>query len=172
MDTLLMAAIGLLLILLIAWPRLVSRVKERETQEPLVPDEVSLRAQPLLTKSEASFYNVLRLAVQDRYLVFAQVPVWCLVEVKSDDRKARAAFLNTIALKRVDFVLVHPGTLAAAKVVELLDPSQASGPREARDQLIDAVCKAAGIKIVRPKARMAYTVTALATLVGVEPPPE
>ena len=51
---------------------------------------VSLHAQPLLTKDEAAFYNLLKLTVQDYYLVLAQVPVWCLVDVQSKDPKARA----------------------------------------------------------------------------------
>ncbi|MBI4401814.1 MAG: DUF2726 domain-containing protein [Nitrospirae bacterium] len=133
---------------------------------------VSLHAQPLLTKEEAAFYNLLRLAVQDRYLLFAQVPVWCLVEVRAADRQARAAFLNKIALRRVDFVLVHPGTLAVEKVIELDDPSQASPQRQARNRLIEAVFTKAGITLVRLKAREPYTVPRLAALLGLEPAEE
>lgn len=172
MDTLLLASVGLLLILVIAWFWLAKPFRERDEQEPIVPEGITLRAQPLMTKAEVSFYNALRLTVQERYLVFAQVPVWCLVEVRSDNPDVRAAFLNKIALRRVDFVLVHPGTLAAVRVVELRDPSQLSVQREARDLLVDTLFKEAGIAVVRPKAGMTYTVAALANLLGFEPPAE
>lgn len=172
MDTLVIASVGLLLILVIAWLWLAKPFGEREEQEAIIPEGITLRTQPLMTKAEVAFYNVLRLTVQERYLVFAQVPVWCLVEVRSDNPEVRTAFLNKVALRRVDFVLVHPGTLAAVRVVELRDPSQLSAQREARDLLVDTVFKEAGIAIVRAKAGMTYTVAALASLLGFEPPPE
>lgn len=168
----LIASVGLLLILVIAWLWLAKPFGEREEHEAIVPEGITLRTQPLMTKAEVAFYNVLRLTVQERYLVFAQVPVWCLVEVRSDNPEVRSAFLNKIALRRVDFVLVHPGTLAAVRVVELRDPSQLSAQREARDLLVDTLFKEAGIATVRAKAGMAYTVAALANLLGFEPPPE
>ena len=127
---------------------------------------VSLRAQQLLTKGEAAFYNLLRLTVQDQYLVFAQVPVWCLVEVQSKDPKARAAFFNTIALRRVDFALVHPGTLATFKIIELDDPAVPAAQKEARNKLIDGAFKEAGIPLVRLQNPGTYTAPKLAAALG------
>jgi hypothetical protein len=129
---------------------------------------VSWHAQPLLTKDEAAFYNLLRLTVQDRYLVFAQVPVWCLIDVQSGDPKARASFLNRIALRRVDFVLIHPGTLATFKIVELDDPAVPPAQKEGRNKLIDGVFKEAGIPLVRLKNPGAYTAPTLAAALGLE----
>ena len=139
---------------------------EPRAEDPLAG--VSVRAQPVLTKQEASFYNLLRLAVQDRFLIFAQVPLWCLVEVSAQDPPARAAFLNKIALKRVDFVLVHPGTLAVEKVIDLDDPSQPLIVKRARHHLMNSIFAAAGIELVRLDAQMQYTVPALASLLGGE----
>lgn len=127
---------------------------------------VSIRSQPLLTKDEAAFYNLLRLTVQDQYLVFAQVPVWCLVEVQSKDPKARTTFLNQIALRRVDFVLVHPGTLATFKIIELDDPAVPPAQKEVRNKLIDGVFKEAGIALVRLKNSGSYTAPTLAAALG------
>jgi len=129
---------------------------------------VSLHAQPLLTKDEAAFYNLLKLTVQDRYLVFAQVPVWCLIDVQSKDPKARASFLNRVALRRVDFVLVHPGTLATFKIIELDDPAVPSVQKEGRNKLIDGVFKEAGIALVRLKNPGTYTAPTLAAALGLE----
>jgi hypothetical protein len=127
---------------------------------------VSLHAQPLLTKDEAAFYNLLRLTVQDQYLVFAQVPVWCLVDVQSKDPKARASILNQIALRRVDFVLVHPGTLATFKIIELDDPAIPPAQKERRNKLIDGVFKETGIALVRLQKPGSYTAPALAAALG------
>ncbi|MSQ77219.1 MAG: DUF2726 domain-containing protein [Nitrospiraceae bacterium] len=130
---------------------------------------VSLHAQPLLTKDEAAFYNLLRLTVQDQYLVFAQVPVWCLVDVQSKDPKARASILNRVALRRVDFVLVHPGTLATFKIIELDDPAIPPAQKEGRNKLIDGVFKEAGIALVRLQNPGSFTSPTLAAALGLQP---
>jgi hypothetical protein len=129
---------------------------------------VSIRSQPLLTKEEAAFYNLLKLTVEDRYLVFAQVPVWCLVDVRAKDPKARATFFNTIALRRVDFVLVHPGTLATEKIIELDDPAVPAAQKQGRNKLIDGLFKEAGIALVRLKNTGSYTTPTLAAALGLE----
>jgi hypothetical protein len=132
---------------------------------------VSVSAQPVLTPAEAEFYNLLRLTVQDRYLVLSQVPVWCLVEVRSADEALRRSVLGKIALTRVDFVLIHPGTLAVEKVVEL-KPAAASPKQRTRDRLLQALFKQAGIEQVRvaPTPGTGYTMPMLAGLLGLEPP--
>ena len=127
---------------------------------------VSIHSQPLLTKDEAAFYNLLKLTVEDRYLVFAQVPVWCLVDVRAKDLKARGAFLNQIALRRVDFVLIHPGTLITVKVIELDDPAVPAAQKDARNKLIDGVFKEAGIALVRLQNPNSYTAPTLAAALG------
>lgn len=136
-------------------------------EEPIIPTGLAVKPQPLLSKAEASFYNVLRLTVQDRYLVFAQVPLWCLVDAEAADREVLRTFLNKIALKRADFVLVHPGTLNVAKIVELETPDPPL-QRQVRDKLVNAVFAAAGLDLVRIKADQSYTVPALAALLGLE----
>jgi hypothetical protein len=129
---------------------------------------VSIRSQPLLTKEEAAFYNLLKLTVEDRYLVFAQVPVWCLVDVQAKDPKAHATFFNMIALRRVDFVLVHPGTLATEKIIELDDPAVPAAQKEGRNKLIDGVFKEAGIPLVRLKNPGSYSAPTLAAALGLD----
>jgi hypothetical protein len=138
-------------------------------RESVIPSGISVARQPLMTQTEASFYNLLRLAAEDTYLIFSQIPIWCLVEVTSTDSKTRQAFLNQIALKRVDFVLVHPGTLAVVKVVELEDPAQAHSQRQTRNRLIDEVLKMAGIQIVRVSSQQTASVPEMAALLDIDP---
>ncbi|HKW86193.1 MAG TPA: DUF2726 domain-containing protein [Nitrospiraceae bacterium] len=169
MSTLLILLAVLIPTALVWWVWSMKGAGQGENHAAGIPAGVSVRGRPLMTKSKAALYNLMRLAVQEQYLVFAQVPVWCLVDVRAQDHRARMEFLNKISFNRVDFVLVHPGTLAVAKVVELDDQPHASGQRQIRDRLIDAVFNEAGIALVRLKAQQSYTVPALTALLGVEP---
>lgn len=167
-----MMLIGVILCVVLIWYLWPQRPKTApQNADPAIPDEVSLRAQPLLTQEEAAFYNVLQLAVHEQYLVFARVPIWSLVQIKAKDPKdirIAASFLNRISKKCVDFVLVHPGTLDVEKVVELEDSSNGRPHKQLRDRLAQLVCRSAGITMVKIKAQDAYTAPALASLLGVE----
>lgn len=175
MENHLTLGLGSLLLLALLWGFLRFRANRKpggvvaEQPSPDLPPGLSLRPQPLLTKSEAAFYNLLRLAVQDQFLVFAQVPVWCLIDIHAPDRRARAAFLNQIALRRVDFALVHPGTLAVAKVIELDDAGPSTSQQQTRAKLMDLVLGEAGIELIRLDGQATYTVPALASALGLEP---
>ena len=139
---------------------------------PRIPLGVWFEPQPLLTEEEAALYNLIRVAAQEQFLVFAQVPVWCLVDVRAADTRMRTMVLNQIAFKRVQFVLVHPGTLRVVKVVEVDDPNDTSLQKEARDCLLNMVFRRAGIPILRLNAQMEYSAAVLAGLLGVEPSPD
>ena len=94
----------------------------------VLPPGVTLRPQPLLTDAELLLYNLIRLAVEDHYFVFARVPLWSVVSVEAEG-KARSQVLRQIALKQLDFVLVHPGTKAAEQVVLLEERFSPSATR-------------------------------------------
>jgi len=175
MDSTATLSLGLALLLVlwlgIARLRRTNRKPAQNAPTPRtgLPPGLSLRPQPLLTPSEAALYNLLQLAAQDRFFVFPQVPIWGLVDIRAQDRHVRASFLNQVALKRVDFALVHPGSLAVAKVIELRDSTPVSPQRQARDRLLDAVCAAAGIELIRLDASAMETVPALAARLGLDP---
>ena len=132
----------------------------------VLPAGVTLRPQPLLTDADLLLYNLIRLAVEDHYFVFARVPLWSVVSVEAEG-KARSQLLRQIALKQLDFVLVHPGTKAAEQVV-LLEEDFPSQPHEVtRRQEIQSVLQAAGITLTTLKPHTSYTVPQLAQLLGV-----
>jgi hypothetical protein len=132
----------------------------------VIPPGVTLRPQPLLTDADLLLYNLIRLAVEDHYLVFAGVPLWSVVSVEAEG-KTRSQVLRQIALRQLDFVLVHPGTKVAEKVV-LLDEGFPAQPHEVtRRQEIESVLQAAGITVTILKPRTSYTVPQLAQLLGV-----
>lgn len=160
---------GLLLVLLLWWTTiLLTKLSARKSARSTIPPGLTLTAPPFMSKPEAAFYNVLRLAVQDEYLLFAQVPLWSLIEVAAEEPSERLAFLGQIALKRVDFVLVHPGTLTVAKVIEMEEPSPSSS-RQTRNQLVEETLKTAGIELLRLPMTRSYTITELASALDIEP---
>jgi hypothetical protein len=136
---------------------------------PAIPPGVRIEPQPLLTKAEAALYNLMRVAVQEQLFIFAQVPVWCLVDVRAAESGPRGQVLSQLAFKRVQFVLVHPGSLRVTKVVEFEDPEEVSSQKQARERLLDAVFSRAGIPIIRLNVHMEYSVAGLAGLLGVAP---
>ena len=149
------------------WRLRVSPTSELARKETFVlPAGVTLRPQPLLTDTDLLLYNLIRLAVEDHYLVFAKVPLWSVVSVEAEG-KARSQVLRHIALKQLDFVLVHPGTKAAEQVV-LLEEGFPPQPHEVtRTREIQSVLQAAGITLTTLKPHTSYTVPQLAQLFGV-----
>ena len=136
-------------------------------KEPFVlPPGITLKPQPLLTDTDLLLYNLIRLAVEDHYLVFARVPLWSVVSVEGEG-KARSQVLRQIALKQLDFVLVHPGTKAAEQVV-LLEEEFPPQPHEVtRRREVQSVLQAASITLTTLNPHTCYTVPQLAQLLGV-----
>jgi hypothetical protein len=130
----------------------------------VLPSGIVLASAPLLTDAEVALYNLIQMTVQDRYLVFAHVPLWSFVSVEAMG-KARSTVLNHMALKQVDFVLVHPGSRQVDQVVQIEDTS--SGPHQTeRRRVIESVLDAAGIKLVMVRATKSYTIPDLTALLG------
>ena len=136
-------------------------------KEPFaLPPGVTLRPRPLLTDTDLLLYNLIRLAVEDHYLVFARVPLWSIVNVEAEG-KTRSQVLRQIALKQLDFVLVQPGTKAAEQVVLLEDGFPPQPHEVIRRREIQSVLQAAGITLTILKPHTSYTVPQLAQLLGV-----
>jgi hypothetical protein len=153
---------------------LIWRLKVVSTNGPVrkeafvLPPGVTLRPQPLLNDTDLLMYNLIRLAVQDQYLVFARVPLWSVVNVEAEGQ-VRSQVLRQIALKQLDFVLVHPGTKVAEHVV-LLEEGLPSQPQEViRRREIQSVVQAAGIIFTTLNPHTSYTVPQLIQLLGVGP---
>jgi len=143
--------------------------KVRPSGSLSLPSGVTLRPQAFLTDRELLLYNLIRLAVQDRYLVFAQVPLWRMLTVEAEG-ESRRKVLRYLALKRADYVLVHPGSRIVEQLVQLevdplLDPDGA-----ARSHEIQQAVRAAGIRVTTLRAESTYTVQQLEQLLGVSEP--
>jgi hypothetical protein len=160
--------IGIVLLAFLVW-----RLKYSLTEKPIgkrpfvLPPGVTLRPQPLLTDTDLLLYNLIRLAVEDHYLVFARVPLWSVVTVEAEGA-VRSQVLRQIALKQLDFVLVHPGTKATEQVVLVEEDSPPQPQEITRRREIQSVLQAAGITLTTLNPHTSYTVSQLAQLFGVD----
>lgn len=155
-------------LLIVLWRTLTSFSSTTHKSGPLIPPSVTITPQQPLTDTDVYFYNLLCLAVQEQYIVLAQVPLWCLVDVRAAEPKERLRVLGHMALKRVDFVLVHPGTRRVEAVVQLEHPATGSVKQQQRDRLVDAVLQMAGLKRVTLQVQKSYSVPDLSKLLGIE----
>jgi hypothetical protein len=156
---------GAALVTAIAGWVLVSRRSNGPRPFVALDPDTTVTLKPILSEAQARFYNLLRLAVEDRYLIFAQVPLWCVVNVPVPENGARLPLLSQLALKRAAFVLVHPGTRQAEKVVDWKEEDDQTEPSgECRDPLLETVLKSAGVHLITIRAGEAYTVADLLAL--------
>ena len=134
------------------------------------PPGMTFVAKPLLTDHEAQLYNLLRLAVEDRYLLFTQIPLWCLLDLRLPSGTPPAETLRELALKRATFVLVHPGSRLVEKVVQVERPVLEDLPEGSHDTMFESALHAAGVQLVRLSPLHTYTVPGLVTMLDLAEP--
>ncbi|PHQ27424.1 hypothetical protein CLH62_07610 [Marinobacter guineae] len=128
------------------------------------------RRERLMTEAEGSFYQVLELALPaDRYRLFGKVRVEDLISVKPGlDRQAWHSFRNRIKSRHIDIVIVERKTFKPVWAVELDDKSHDSAKRKERDSFLDNAFEAAGLPLVRFKAKRSYTTADLQRAMGLD----
>ncbi len=158
--------IGVAGLLWAGWVLLARYVRGTPRKGGLVlPPDASLKPRPLLTEGELHLYNLIRMAVQDHYLVLARVPLWSLLDIEAEGR-TRLALLRYLALKTADFVLVHPGSREVEHIV-LLNGEGQHLEDLARHRDIQKAMETAGIKVTTLTLHSRYTVERLAQMLGV-----
>jgi hypothetical protein len=114
------------------------------------------RKDSFLTPAQIAYFKVLRMIFADEYFIFAHVSVLDLCEVE-DSPSARAAIAELDG-EHVDFVLCHPRTFKPMVAITLDRASRDEPDRRARDELLDEVFRAIGMKLVRQRFRHSYSV--------------
>jgi hypothetical protein len=164
MKILLVGAVIAVIIML--WRYLTKVRRRRKNTAPFaIPPSVTIGSTRLLEKEEIALYSLLQMAVQERYLVFSQVPLWSFVEIEAE-AKARSDVLRQIALKRVDFALVHPGSCCVEQVVQV--EHESSQPHQVeRQHVIESVLAAAGIKLTKLAPKQNHLLPDLVARLGI-----
>ncbi len=78
--------------------------------------------------------------------------------------------LRHLALKQVDFVLVHPGSRLVEQVVQLEDDPSVDPEDKVRGREIQRIVQAAGIRVTTLKVQPTYTIQQLEQLLGMSDP--
>jgi very-short-patch-repair endonuclease len=113
----------------------------------------------LFTPAEQAFLTVLDEALEGRSRVFGQVRLEDLIKVKSGlSNSARQGARNRIQSKHVDFVVCDPTDLSVQFVIELDDSSHQRPRRQKRDDFLDKALAAAGVRLLRFRAKRGYSV--------------
>jgi hypothetical protein len=140
--------------------------KPAQMQAAAIPTGIVLEPQPPLSDADVRRYNLLRLAAQDRYIVLARVPLMSIVGVRAEGA-GRLQMLRRMALRNLDFVLIHPGSRLVEHVVQV-EGDQLSDPSEAeKRQDIRRIVMAAGINLVTLEANLFYSVQQLGEMLGI-----
>ena len=151
---------------LLLWRILSGRSPTGGRSGPFVlPLGAVLRPQPLLGEKELLLYNLIRLAVEDRYLVFTQVPLLSFLTVEAAG-ESRLEVLRHLALKRADFALVHPGSRVVEQVVQLEDEPSTVDAAPLPGRGVQRMLQASGIRVTTLSVRPSYTVQELERLLG------
>ncbi len=120
-------------------------------------EEATVTPRALMSSEEATLFNMVKLAVQDYFIVLAKVPLIFLVTLEEKDEEAKKAVLRKIQQVRFDIVLVHPGTMQAQKVLHIRRPSSTNPKMENRQRLVNTLLHAAGIERVDLDLEAAYS---------------
>lgn len=119
------------------------------------------RREFLFTRGEREFYLALRTAVGNQFLIFGKVRLGDLLSVRSGAREPMK-WVNKIRSKHADFVLCRPDDVAPAMVIELDDASHQSEDARRRDEEKNLALAAAGLPLLRYRARSAYAAKEIA----------
>lgn len=119
-----------------------------------------------LSNAEISFYQVLRTVVGERAVGCPKVNLGDLFFVATGDHRKNRALANRVDRKHVDFLLCEPKIMRPLLGIELDDRSHDRADRQARDQLIEAVFKAAGLPLVRFAVKSGYSPTGTRAMEG------
>ncbi|MDK2742039.1 MAG: DUF2726 domain-containing protein [Nitrospira sp.] len=164
MKIVLVGAVALAVIVGIWLYRKRFRRSSRQLVPFVIPPDAVISPAPLIVEEEVALYNLLRMVVQEQYLVFTQVPLWSFIAVDAPDT-VRSHVLRHLALKRVDFALVHPGSCHVEQVVQIEQESPQPHQAE-RQRVIESVLDAAGIKLMKLRSKKTYSLPDLAAQLG------
>ena len=109
-------------------------------------DETIVTARTLMSSEEATLFNMVKLAVQDYYIVLAKIPLLSLIKLEEKDEEAKMAVLRQIRPIRFDIVLLHPGTLKTHKVLDIQRSASHHPQLQARYRLVETLLRAAEIE--------------------------
>lgn len=118
----------------------------------------------LLSRGEAAFYAPLQEAVGSRYLIMCKVRVADVLMCSETDWHRGHG--GAISQKHLDFVLCEGVSTRIVLAIELDDRSHAADHRRRRDAFLNEALRAAGVPLLRIRARARYSAEIIGRLVA------
>jgi len=118
----------------------------------------------LFSRGERAFYDALRAAIGNRFLIFAKVRLEDLVYLPSGVHD-RMKWVNKVRQKHADFVLCNYDKISPVLVIELDDVSHDSEQQQCRDEEKNRVLAAAGLPLLRYRVKASYTPREIADII-------
>ncbi len=129
---------------------------DEEDGEDDVDDKLPYRKKYyLFSEAEKKFYDVLKTALKDEYLIFAKVRVADLLYSSKSKRSWQTDF-NRIKAKHIDFVICDKEKISPLVAIELDDSSHNRYDRKQRDNFIDEAFKVAQLPLLHIKNSYQY----------------
>lgn len=123
-----------------------------------IPKNYSYRLKNFLSPAERSFCGVLSRVVDGQNFIFAKVRIADILSpamFKKNNRSEWQKAFNSISAKHFDFVICDLESIKVQYIIELDDSSHEK--QKVKDQFKDAICKSAGLPLVRIKASNFYS---------------
>jgi hypothetical protein len=128
---------------------------------PVAPTALPYRRKDyLLTQAERSLFGVLTEVINDRYFIFAKVRLADVVW-RPKGTESRQSHFNRMQSKHIDFMICDRESFRPLLCVELDDASHGRADRMTRDGFLDLALRAAGLPLIRVRAKRAYNVAEL-----------
>lgn len=121
------------------------------------------RKETFLSAAEITYYRMLQMIYGDRFLIMPHVRVLDLCDVV--ERQFNQGAFNKIDKRHVDFVLCDPSAFRPIVAIELDDSSHDRAYRRRSDAFLDEVFRVIGMRLVRQRVRLAYTIAEVTELV-------
>ena len=118
------------------------------------PIGIPYRRKSLLSSVEITFYNALKDALEDRFVILLKVGVRDLCEITH--RQVNPAAFNRVAAQQVDFVLCDQTTLSPVVAIELDDSTNYPRDRADREVFMNELFRTIGVALIRHRVQMAY----------------
>src|SRR5438067_694517 len=149
---------GLIVLIVIAAVAVaaLNLLKSRSSKQAAPSTYPFQRRKYLLSAAERSFYEVFRRVADGQFNLFPKVRLADIVYVQRGTGSYQSHF-NRIQSKHVDFLLCDLEQIAPIAVIELDDSSHDAQERKTRDQIVDAICEAAGLRVIHIQAQRSYS---------------
>lgn len=123
------------------------RLEKRSKKKPRYK---YIKKESVMTKTEQLFLDKLEKIVGDRFYIVPQAHLSMFLSERMKGQNWRAAFFK-INGKSVDFLLCEKGTSRPVMAIELDDYTHHMTDRIERDELVEELCKNAGMPLFRFK---------------------